>query len=635
MPTALRKLFGRGTRDDRSRGGAFALRVMYALLQTPPGCRQYKLITRVLLRGACDLAIVVRRGGYGAKGRIAIRAGRGHRCDPRLLAEALAARSSPVAGLKTDRPLWVAEADDPFRPQASFLRKFDLSWCLVLPCPDSESPPHGAGAPHSLFLLLGGRQDRSLQHPIVQEIVLGWSLYRVMLSSGQVGLEAAIAAVAEPGASPEYASAMTDPPVETPPSTTASSETMGMLSHELRAPLTAVKNSVDLLLAGDCGPLNPRQEHFLGVTRRNTDRLDRLITDMLDLSRAEAGQLPLYQEMVDLGSLLREALDPFLATIAERDLKLDLSAVPEYFQAQVDGGKVVQMFQNVVGNAVKYVGGGGRVRIALGQSVSDAPSGALWLADRFFLPLHVFSLLVDNDGRGMDTVTLERIAAPFMRAAEADARRVPGAGLGLYITRGLAEAHGGEVQLSSSPAAGTRVRIVLPRDPASQRVLTAARRLLGDSEGRQRRYLFALDLRFPRPSLSPPELDELRRDMAAFLEDLAAGGRTAEGRVAGGQTFPKAICVEPADGLWVGRLGTPRQVAAAWQRTLARPGSSLSLRDSRWQVLRGPITGAERSRRPLQSGEQAAISAVDTALHIEPRRDRGSRTPEAGAWIRL
>lgn len=239
-------------------------------------------------------------------------------------------------------------------------------------------------------------------------------------------------------------------------------ETVSTLSHEFRTPLAAMKSSLGLLTRGEAGPLNDDQQRFLEMTVRNIDRLDRLVRDLLDAARADAGRLPLHLREVDLAPILAEALSLHRRDAQETGLVLETGPLPMRFAATVDPDKVLQMLSNVVGNAVKYCHRGDHVRIEV-QSEVEAPEGRG--ADREW-----FALTVRDTGPGIDPGRQAAIFAPFCRAHDESDGRVFGAGLGLHITRGLVEAHGGHIELQSEPGEGTTVTITLPRSP--QRVET-------------------------------------------------------------------------------------------------------------------------------------------------------------------
>lgn len=225
--------------------------------------------------------------------------------------------------------------------------------------------------------------------------------------------------------------------------------TVSTLSHELRTPLTSMKSSLKLVAGGETGPLNEDQRHFLEMTLRNIDRLDRLVGDLLDTSRADAGRLVIRHEKLDLMPALQECLALQSEAARTAGLTLDTVSLPATFMAEVDTDKVVRMVSNVVSNAVKYTPTGGLVRVWLEQTPD--PTGDM------------FAVVVEDNGPGMDAAAQTRIFDPYRRGHDEAVCAIPGSGLGLHITRGLAEAHGGQLSLFSEPGRGTSVWIRLPR----------------------------------------------------------------------------------------------------------------------------------------------------------------------------
>ena len=379
-----------------------------------------------------------------------------------------------------------------------------------------------------------------------------------------------------------------DPPGEHPAEQEAA---MRMLGHELRTPLAAMQTSLDLVLRGDAGPLSADQQRFLGTSRRNLERLNRLLGDLLDARLSGASRQALQAETVDLGVLLRDELDMLAVVCREKGLRLEAEDLPASFRACVDADKVQQMLHNVVGNAIKYTASGGTVRVSL-QDRLDASAGPSrsagpLLARRFDLPLDVFTLAVQDTGLGMSADFLATIFQPFHREDRVETRRLPGAGLGLHITRGLVEAHGGLIRVESRPGLGTTVWLVLPREPASGQVLNVGREL--EALNRRARTagldvaVAALDLRQRCAASQPWEIEALDVHLRTFLSRL---GR--ECRDARAQRFAEAagqLGWQLAPGLWCGLVLDPQRLAVAWQVVIAAPERHHLLADSRWQPL--------------------------------------------------
>ncbi len=224
-------------------------------------------------------------------------------------------------------------------------------------------------------------------------------------------------------------------------------ETVSTLYHELRTPLTSMKSSLNLVRTREAGPLNDDQDHFLGMTLRNIDRLDRLVGDLLDTSRAAAGSLVLKLVDGDLAPVLGEALELHAEAARTAGLVFVCEDLPTMLPARVDQDKVVQMVSNVVGNAIKFTPSGGRVEV----SILENPAG-----DKF-------SIIVTDTGPGMDQKALSQVFEPFKRVHDENNCHALGSGLGLHITQGLVRALGGDLNLESKPGQGTMACIELPR----------------------------------------------------------------------------------------------------------------------------------------------------------------------------
>jgi signal transduction histidine kinase len=225
-------------------------------------------------------------------------------------------------------------------------------------------------------------------------------------------------------------------------------ETVSTLSHELRTPLASMKSSLNLVLGGEAGSLNEDQQHFLGMTQRNIDRLERLVSDLLDVSRADAGHLKLRLEPHDLAELAERCVQQHGTVAADRGISLFLKPLPGPVPGLFDGDKVEQMLANLLGNALKFTPRGGTVEVAVSLSASRTRA----------------RLAVRDDGPGMDPEAARRALEPFQRSVTADSTQVPGSGLGLHITGKLAEMHGGRLGLETAPGEGTTAWVELPLD---------------------------------------------------------------------------------------------------------------------------------------------------------------------------
>lgn len=339
-------------------------------------------------------------------------------------------------------------------------------------------------------------------------------------------------------------------------------ETVSTLSHELRTPLASMKSSLSLVLCGEAGALNPDQTRFLSLTLRNVARLDRLVGDLLDIASDDAGRLHIDCRAVDLGPVLREALTLFDGGSEQSGPHLDTSGIPDHFHACVDPDKIVQIVANLVGNACKYVPRNGRVRVWLDPHPAPPEPLLAELARACGVEARTFTLVVEDNGPGIDPQIIDRVFEPFERGRAEVIGRIGGAGLGLHIVRRLAEAHGGKVSLATASGVGTTVGVRLPVDPQTGGLLQAAAHLQA-----------ALD----RSPSTVPEggwlgiLDARGRGVAA-AETLASG--RAQAAAAAGVS---GLTCEPAPGILAIAVVDPSawnqdgRVRAAGWRTLGVP----------------------------------------------------------------
>lgn len=354
-------------------------------------------------------------------------------------------------------------------------------------------------------------------------------------------------------------------------------ETVSTLSHELRTPLASMKGSLALLLRGDAGDLNRDQERFLGVALRNVTRLDRLVGDLLDVSRDDAGRLSLTCRVCDLGPVLRDALALYDGEGPQQGPRVDSTGIPRHFQACVDPDRVTQIVANLVGNARKYVPADGRVRVWLDAHAGPLEPLAAALASQCGLEARTFTLVVEDNGPGIDPQVVDRVFEPFERGRTEVIGHIGGAGLGLHIVRRLAEAHGGKVSLATAPGAGTTVWVRLPLDAGALQLLQTAA--------------------------------SVRNELGTMVEPAPWRVAMLDGRDEGaGDGARTALAVAALDRLPAGAVGRPLEAAA---RVLA-----LAVREpGAWD---GPQGLAAAGWRPLEAWRGEVADRVPVAIAAKP-----------------
>lgn len=234
-------------------------------------------------------------------------------------------------------------------------------------------------------------------------------------------------------------------------------EVVSVVSHDLRNPLGVVAGAADLLL--DLPLDEPERQKQARIIRRSAQRMARLIENLLDIARIEAGALVVRPTVESPGGLLEEVRQVFQPQAEALDLDLRISVAPGTPAAMVDADRVNQALSNLVANAIKFTPAGGSVEL------TASPDGVGWVA-----------FAVKDTGPGIPESIRDRLFDRFWQASRHDRT---GSGLGLAIVRGIAEAHGGSVEVSASPEKGAMFTLRLPAADGIHRVVPA-----GSPEGR-------------------------------------------------------------------------------------------------------------------------------------------------------
>ncbi|MGZ3689787.1 MAG: sensor histidine kinase, partial [Bdellovibrionota bacterium] len=229
-------------------------------------------------------------------------------------------------------------------------------------------------------------------------------------------------------------------------------EFLSTVSHELRTPLTSIGGYVKLLAAGDAGPVTGTQKEFLDIVDTNVVRLTHLINDILDVEKMESGKIQLIKEPQDLGSILKEVRDTFGIVAQQKGLELRYSVPERLVPIQGDRMRLVQLFMNLVSNAIKYTKHG-----FVSMEVEE----------------HDFAIVVRirDSGVGLTADEQEKLFQKFYRARSGLKSGEGGTGLGLVIVRGLVESHGGTIRVESDVGVGTTFTVSFP---VAQNVMRSA-----------------------------------------------------------------------------------------------------------------------------------------------------------------
>jgi len=216
-----------------------------------------------------------------------------------------------------------------------------------------------------------------------------------------------------------------------------------VLEPEIGSAVISRLKVMELLREGDAGELTDEQHQFVSIVERNSDRLLRLVGDLLFVAQVEAGKITLERESMHVEELVRQAVDAARPAATEKDIEiaLDLEGLGEL---HADRARLAQVIDNLISNALKFTEPGGHVCV---RTSRQADMGVIEVSD---------------DGMGMSAEDQDRLFERFFRTASATDQAIQGTGLGLAIVKAIVEAHQGVITVESVEGEGTVFRIELP-----------------------------------------------------------------------------------------------------------------------------------------------------------------------------
>jgi two-component system CheB/CheR fusion protein len=230
---------------------------------------------------------------------------------------------------------------------------------------------------------------------------------------------------------------------------------INIASHELRTPMTPIRSELHLLRSGKRGPLTPEQQRGLQMVGRNVDRLNRLIRELLEASRMQAGRLQLQVTPCDLLGVAGDAAHTMDGEAREKGVQLVVEGEPVRVLADAD--RITQVLINLCENAIQFTPSGGRIVVRVGR---EGGAGMASVADT---------------GAGIDPAVIPKLFQPFSQAEQGVPRTEGGTGLGLYICKGFVEGHGGRIWCSSEgKGKGATFAFTLPLAPMQEDVAPAS-----------------------------------------------------------------------------------------------------------------------------------------------------------------
>jgi len=226
------------------------------------------------------------------------------------------------------------------------------------------------------------------------------------------------------------------------------SDFISMISHELRTPLTSIKESISLVLDGIAGPLNEEQKKFLGIAKNNIDRLAKLITDILDMSKMEAGRITMRKRKLNVNELIKEVYASTKASVEQKNMEFSISLGTSVEPTWFDPDRIGQVLKNLISNAIKFNKNNGRIKISSAkENINNS-----WFV----------RIIVEDNGIGIPEKDIKKVLRNFSPLGTCLDSKYGGAGLGLCISKGIIELHGGDIWAISKPGAGSKFIFTIP-----------------------------------------------------------------------------------------------------------------------------------------------------------------------------
>ncbi len=223
-------------------------------------------------------------------------------------------------------------------------------------------------------------------------------------------------------------------------------EFVALISHDLRTPLTSIIGYVELALDEEGAPaLDDERRAYLGIVSRSSERLLRLVDDLLFVARLQAGRLVLDSTELDLAEIARQAVSEAQPRAENKGLELSYAGDGP-LPIRGDRGRVFQLLDNLVSNALKFTPEGGDIHVRTHRTAAGA------------------ALEVSDNGIGLAPGDAERVFERFFRSTRVVDNQIPGTGLGLFIAKAIAEAHSGSISVASKGGGGTTFKLELPAE---------------------------------------------------------------------------------------------------------------------------------------------------------------------------
>lgn len=228
------------------------------------------------------------------------------------------------------------------------------------------------------------------------------------------------------------------------------------VSHELRAPLNCIRESINMMVDGTTGSLNEDQGKMLDIAKRNIARLTDLINDLLDLAKLESKEYKLQYSTFRLEGLLHHVTATFDAWAKSKKLTIGFKCTPDSIEVDADHNKLIQVLTNLVSNAMKFTPENGKITIAAKLMMQEKAGESGYV-----------QVTVEDSGVGMSQDDLKKLFQKFVQVSSAAKTSATGTGLGLVIIKEIIDMHEGRVWVESELDKGTKFHFVIPQKNAA------------------------------------------------------------------------------------------------------------------------------------------------------------------------
>jgi len=226
------------------------------------------------------------------------------------------------------------------------------------------------------------------------------------------------------------------------------SDFISVVSHELRTPLTSIKESVSLVLDGVAGPISEEQKKFLIISKNNIERLAKLIIDILDLSKLEAGRIVMHKRKLNINDVIKDVYASTKVLTEQKNIDFTISLGESVEPTWFDPDRIGQVLKNLISNAIKFNKEKGKIKISSSKET---------IKSRDFI-----KVTVEDDGIGIPNEDKENLFRNFSPLDTSMTRKHSGTGLGLAISKGIVELHGGDIWVFSELDMGSKFVFTIP-----------------------------------------------------------------------------------------------------------------------------------------------------------------------------